>query len=96
MSEPVVDKPTIPPEYGDPKDRLEWAEVERRLERAGVYWIASTRPDGRPHVVPRDGMWLDGALYCTGTTQSRKHWDPAAMVELAECRRELTGDGCWN
>jgi hypothetical protein len=70
VAEPVVEKPEIPPEYGNPKQRLEWSDVERRLESATVYWIASTRPDGRPHVVPRDGMWLDGALYYGGSPKT--------------------------
>ena len=30
--EPIVERPDIPAEYGDPKQRLEWADVERRLE----------------------------------------------------------------
>ena len=70
MTEPVVDVPDFPPEYGSPARRLAWAEVERRLEAASVYWLASTRPDGRPHVVPRDGMWLDGRLYYGGSPET--------------------------
>ena len=49
---PKVDKPQFPAEYGNPKQRLDWDEVEKRIESATVYWFASTRPDGRPHVVP--------------------------------------------
>jgi nitroimidazol reductase NimA-like FMN-containing flavoprotein (pyridoxamine 5'-phosphate oxidase superfamily) len=67
---PVVDKPDIPSEYGNPKERLEWSEVERKLKDAAVYWIASTRPDGRPHVIPRDGTWLDGGLYYGGSPKT--------------------------
>ncbi|MGH2774304.1 MAG: pyridoxamine 5'-phosphate oxidase family protein [Actinomycetota bacterium] len=70
MKEPVVERPEIPPEYGNPTKRLEWADVEHRLESATVYWIASTRPDGRPHVIPRDGMWLDGGLYYGGSPKT--------------------------
>ena len=70
MTTPVVEKPDIPPEYGNPTQRLEWADVERRLKSASVYWIASTRPDGRPHVIPRDGMWLDGGLYYGGSSKT--------------------------
>jgi general stress protein 26 len=73
MTEPVADKPQIPPEYGNPTQRLNWAEVERKLESASVYWIASTRPDGRPHVVPRDGMWLHGSLYYGGSPETVHH-----------------------
>lgn len=68
--EPVVEKPDIPSEYGNPTQRLSWGDVEQRLERATVYWIASTRPDGRPHVIPRDGMWLDGGLYYGGSPET--------------------------
>ncbi len=70
MNEPIVDKPEIPAEYGDPKKRLKWGDVEKMLEVAAVYWLASTRPDGRPHVVPRDGNWIDGGLYYGGSPQT--------------------------
>lgn len=44
-----------------------WAEARARLEEAEVYWLSTVRPDGRPHVTPLVGVWLDGALYfCTG------------------------------
>ena len=70
MTEPIVDRPEFPREYGNPTQRLDWAEVERKLESASAYWIASTRPDGRPHVVPRDGTWLDGGLYYGGSPET--------------------------
>jgi nitroimidazol reductase NimA-like FMN-containing flavoprotein (pyridoxamine 5'-phosphate oxidase superfamily) len=73
MTKPVVEKPDIPSEYGNPTERLEWADVEGKLESATVYWIASTRPDRRPHVVPRDGMWLDGGLYYGGSPETVHH-----------------------
>ena len=44
-----------------------WAEARGHLERAEVYWLATVRPDGRPHVTPLIAVWLEGALYfCTG------------------------------
>lgn len=70
MTKPIVEKPDIPPEYGNPKQRLEWSVVEQKLESASVYWIASTRPDGRPHVIPRDGTWLEGGLYYGGSPET--------------------------
>ncbi|MEI6136703.1 MAG: pyridoxamine 5'-phosphate oxidase family protein [Chloroflexota bacterium] len=30
-----------------------------RLRTAMNYWIATTRPDGRPHAAPVWGVWLD-------------------------------------
>ena len=34
-----------------------------RLRAAMTYWIATTRPDGRPHSMPVWGVWVDGALW---------------------------------
>ena len=44
-----------------------WPEVESLLGEAELYWLTTVRPDGRPHVTPLIGVWLDGALFfCTG------------------------------
>lgn len=44
-----------------------WPEARRRLEEAKIYWLATVRPDGRPHVTPLIAVWMEGALYfCTG------------------------------
>ena len=71
---PAVDRPTMPGGYGVPTDSsglLDWADVERRLVDSAVYWLATTRPDGRPHVVPRWGVWLDGAFWYDGSPLTR-------------------------
>jgi Pyridoxamine 5'-phosphate oxidase len=28
-----------------------------------TFWLATVRPDGRPHVMPLGVLWVDGALY---------------------------------
>jgi general stress protein 26 len=44
-----------------------WARGRSILEGAEVYWVSSVRPNGRPHVTPLLGIWLNGAMYfCTG------------------------------
>jgi general stress protein 26 len=49
-----------------------WAEARGHLERAEVFWLATVRPDGRPHVTPLIAVWLDGALYfCTGASERK-------------------------
>ncbi len=49
-----------------------WGEGRERLERAGIYWLSTVRPDGRPHVTPLLAVWLDGALYfCTGPDERK-------------------------
>jgi hypothetical protein len=59
----------MPEGYGVPDSSdglLEWSDVEARLIAAPQYWLATTRPDGRPHVVPRWGVWVDGRFWYDG------------------------------
>ena len=70
MEAPRVDRPQMPDGYGVPETAhgtLTWPRVVERLEASKQYWMATTRPDGRPHVVPRWGAWLDGCLYYDGS-----------------------------
>jgi nitroimidazol reductase NimA-like FMN-containing flavoprotein (pyridoxamine 5'-phosphate oxidase superfamily) len=51
-------------EFSSPKaSATPWAKARRLLEKAGVFWISTVRPDGRPHVTPLVAVWLDGLLY---------------------------------
>jgi hypothetical protein len=70
--------PTEPTTELDPRFSSEnatatpWAEGRQRLEQAGVYWLSTVRPDGRPHVTPLIAVWLDRALhFCTGPTERK-------------------------
>ncbi|MGQ7297381.1 pyridoxamine 5'-phosphate oxidase family protein [Quadrisphaera sp. KR29] len=66
---PRAERPTMPEGYGLPETTdgvLPWAAVEERLVAAQHYWLATTRPDGRPHVVPRWGVWLEGRFWYDG------------------------------
>ncbi len=71
MSAPTSrDRPIVPDGYGLPETGdglLEWVTIDRLLHEALHYWMATTRPDGRPHVVPRWGAWLDGRLFYDGS-----------------------------
>jgi general stress protein 26 len=50
----------------------EWSRARTELAAAEVYWLSTVRPDGRPHVTPLLGIWLDGALYfCTGPEERK-------------------------
>lgn len=65
-----VDRPEMPDGYGvpdTPAGTLEWSAVEARLATAHHYWMSTTRPDGRPHVVPRWGVWLDRRFWYDGS-----------------------------
>jgi nitroimidazol reductase NimA-like FMN-containing flavoprotein (pyridoxamine 5'-phosphate oxidase superfamily) len=51
---------------------LPWKEAEQRLRDAGVFWISTVRPTGRPHVVPLIAVWVDGALYFSTSEDEQK------------------------
>ena len=71
---PARDRPHAPG-YGiptGPEGMLSWGYVEERMSAARNYWVATTRPDGRPHVTPVWGLWVDGTFYFGGTPHSRK------------------------
>ena len=51
---------------------LPWSWAEQRLREAHDYWLATVWPDGRPHVMPVWGMWLDGFLWFSSSRGSRK------------------------
>lgn len=68
MIEPARDRPRMPDGYGVPETdqgMLDWEAVEERLVASEQYWMATARPDGRPHVIPRWGVWIDGGLFYT-------------------------------
>jgi hypothetical protein len=66
MTTPIATPMRLPEGYGRPSVTLDWSAVRQRLEQAEQYWFATTRPDGRPHVVPLDGIWLDDRWYFGG------------------------------
>lgn len=49
-----------------------WPEARDRFAAAETYWLATVRPDGRPHVTPIAAIWLDDALFFTTGITERK------------------------
>ncbi|HEX6301968.1 MAG TPA: pyridoxamine 5'-phosphate oxidase family protein [Acidimicrobiia bacterium] len=72
MTEPRRDRPEMPAGYGvdQADDFVAWEDVEERLRESLHYWLATTRPNGQPHVVPRWGVWLDGAFWYDGSPET--------------------------
>jgi hypothetical protein len=64
--DPTAELIRFPEGYGTPTRMLAWDAVRQRLADAEQYWLATTRPDGRPHVVPVDGVWVDERWYFGG------------------------------
>lgn len=63
----------LPTGYGSPSRALLWADVRNRLQEAPHYWLGTTCPDGRPHAVPVDGLWLHDACWFGGSPETVKH-----------------------
>ncbi len=51
---------------------LPWSWVIDRLTGSHDYWLATARPEGRPHLMPVWGVWLDGAAWFSCSNGSRK------------------------
>jgi hypothetical protein len=56
------------PLLGDASMPTQWPRAREHLERStATYWLATVRPDGRPHVRPVLAVWVEGGLYfCAG------------------------------
>jgi len=49
-----------------------WAEVAEVLATSEMFWLSTSRRDGRPHVTPLPAVWLDGTLhFCTGDAEQK-------------------------
>ncbi|MGH2441715.1 MAG: pyridoxamine 5'-phosphate oxidase family protein [Chloroflexota bacterium] len=62
---------------------LTWSHVQQRLEQARYFWLATVRPDGRPHVTPLWGVWLDSALFFDGPPFTRWARNLAAQPSVS-------------
>lgn len=74
MNQPVAVPLQAPEGYAFPRGiegLLPWSHAEELLEGARNYWMATVRPNGRPHVTPVWGVWVDGALYFDGNPTTR-------------------------
>ena len=73
-SQPKASRPHMPG-YGLPKGQkglLPWTWAFERLRKSHNYWVATVRTDGRPHLMPVWGLWMEGAFYFSTGRQSRK------------------------
>jgi len=71
--EPIkITRPKFPKGYVDkPVSYLTWDWVATQLTESKHYWVCSVRPDGRPHVVPRWAVFVDGKIYYDGSPETR-------------------------
>ncbi|MGI9585233.1 MAG: pyridoxamine 5'-phosphate oxidase family protein [Acidimicrobiia bacterium] len=100
MSEPARDRVVVPEGYGVPETDdglLEWVAVEGRLKESLHYWMATTRPNGKPHVVPRWGVWVDGRMWYDGAPDTvhvkNLNNDTSCVLHLEDGRQAVIVEG---
>jgi hypothetical protein len=58
---------------------IPWSRALEALENdAGTYWLATVRPDGRPHVAGVGALWVDDRYYFVSGAGTRKSRNLAA------------------
>jgi nitroimidazol reductase NimA-like FMN-containing flavoprotein (pyridoxamine 5'-phosphate oxidase superfamily) len=64
---------SLDPRYSAPGATVvPWETALERLAGAGIYWLTTVRPGGRPHVTPLIGVWAENALlFCTGSEERK-------------------------
>jgi hypothetical protein len=49
-----------------------WSDVDEVLTTSEMFWLSTTRRDGRPHVTPLPAIWVDGVLhFCAGDQEQK-------------------------
>jgi Pyridoxamine 5'-phosphate oxidase len=94
MQVPEASRPYMPG-YGtkgptEGRGLLPWSWAEERLTRSHDYWVATVRPDGRPHLMPVWAVWDDRALWWSSGLASSK----ARNIE-ADPRCTIATDNAW-
>lgn len=72
--DPAASRPTVPGyEFSAKKaGLLPWKWAADRLHKSRQYWIATTRPDGTPHLMVIWGVWLEDSFWFSTGAASRK------------------------
>jgi general stress protein 26 len=82
MTEPTRSRPHWPDALQNPSDPTAglkpWSWALERLEKSHNYWISTTRPDGRPHLMLIWGIWWQDAFWFSTGPRTRKAKNIAA------------------
>jgi hypothetical protein len=76
----------------DQAEPVSWSRAVALLEEAGLFWVSSVRPEGRPHITPVVAVWMEGALYFSSGPGEQKSKNLAANPHCAV----MTGCNTWN
>src|ERR1700712_277149 len=82
--------------FSEASEAVGWQQVSDALAAAELYWLTTVRTDGRPHITPPVGAWLDSPddpafVFCTGPEEQKaQNLDHSASVAVT------TGCNTWN
>ncbi len=100
MGGPRASRPYMPG-YGvyatQGKGLIPWQWAEGRLTQAHNYFLATVRPDGRPHVMPVWGVWLGGRFWfsCAASAQKARNLssNPHCVVAVEPAHETVILEG---
>jgi len=81
-------------------DPLPWERAIPQLEDTSGHrtcWLATTDPDGRPHIAGVGALWIDGKFYFTSGPRTRKSRnlvnDPRCAISVALANMDVIVEG---
>jgi general stress protein 26 len=78
--------------FSEASEAVGWQQVSDALVAAELYWLTTVRTDGRPHITPLVGAWVDDAfVFCTGPEEQK-----AQNLEHSTSVAVTTGVNTWN
>jgi nitroimidazol reductase NimA-like FMN-containing flavoprotein (pyridoxamine 5'-phosphate oxidase superfamily) len=89
---PKASRPYMPgyglPAADDGRGLLPWKWAQARIRKSHNYWIATSRADGTPHVMPVWGIWVDAVFYFSTGRNSRKARNLAENPRCVVCNEQ--------
>jgi nitroimidazol reductase NimA-like FMN-containing flavoprotein (pyridoxamine 5'-phosphate oxidase superfamily) len=82
--------------FSEASEPVSWQQVSETLTAAELYWLTTVRRDGRPHITPLVGAWVDSPddpafVFCTGPEEQKaQNLDHSPSVAVT------TGVNTWN
>lgn len=70
-----------------------WFDARDSLDEARIFWLATVRPDGRPHVTPLFSVWVENTLYFSTGEGERKAKNLAGNTHCVILTGRNTIDG---
>ncbi len=93
---PVTPAPDaeLAPRYSTPDaEATPWEEARDTLICADLYWIATVRSSGQPHVTPLMAVWADGAMHVSTGDDEQKARNLAGNPRCALTTGRTSMDG---